>query len=138
MVKEKLDSITEEQARNANLIFSTTAGLIYFWLFFNMGSMGPKAVLAPILVAAAFDWSTVYFVHSGVLSGTLSRIMSERNADRFIKLHLWPGMIGYLMLLGFAVSLFFNRLTPLYYGHTAGWVLMYLSGLYPYSKLTNY
>lgn len=138
MLREKLDSITEEQARNANLIFSTTAGAIYFWLAFNMASMGPKAVLAPILVAAAFDWSTVYFVHSGVLSGTLPKIMSDKNADRFMKMHLWPGMVGYLLLVGFSVSMFFMRIKPLYYGHLAGWTVMYLSGLYPYFKLTNY
>ncbi|WP_414836986.1 hypothetical protein [Candidatus Nanohalococcus occultus] len=135
MIKQKLDSITEEQARNANLVFSTTAGLIYFWLAFNMNSLGPMAVLAPLLVAAAFDWSTVYFVHSGVLSGTLTKIMSEENADSFMKMHLWPGMVGYLLLVGFSVSLFFTRIEPLYYGHLAGWTVMYLSGLYPYSKL---
>ena len=138
MLKQKLDSITEEQARNANLVFSTTAGLIYFWIAFNMNGMGPKAVLAPIIIAAAFDWSTVYFVHSGVLSGTLPKIMSEENASRFMTMHLWPGMVGYLLLVGVAASLFFTRIEPLFYGHLAGWTVMYFSGLYPYFKLKDH
>ncbi|PSG98962.1 MAG: hypothetical protein BRC29_02430 [Nanohaloarchaea archaeon SW_7_43_1] len=134
--KNRLDQVGESRARNLNMFFSTLAGLIYTSVAFNLDSVGSTYILGGIVLATLSDWSTVYFVHSGVLAGTLDRIMNSREADIFMKLHLWPGIVGYIFLAGFVTSVLVSaQLNLLFYLFLAGWLIMYISGLYPYSKL---
>lgn len=134
-IRTLLDSIHEDTARRLNLSFSSIAGLIYLYLLLNLQALSPVIIVAAAAVAIASDFSTVYFVHSGVLSGTLERVMTGQQADRFMKLHLWPGLIGYLFLAGFLISLFLQPVYTLYYIFLAAWLIMYTSGLYAYNKL---
>ncbi|PSH01297.1 MAG: hypothetical protein BRC27_02570 [Nanohaloarchaea archaeon SW_10_44_10] len=135
-IKNRLDQVGESRARNLNMFFSTLAGLIYTSVAFSLGSIGSTYILGGIVLATLSDWSTVYFVHSGVLAGTLDRIMNSREADIFMKLHLWPGIVGYILLAGFVASVLVSaQLNLLFYLFLTGWLIMYISGLYPYSKL---
>lgn len=135
-VKERLDQVPESRARNFNMVFSTLAGITYVAIGLSLEALSAWWIIGGIAMATVFDWSTVYFVHSGVLAGTLDRVMSDRKAGIFMKLHLWPGLIGYILLAGYVGSLlFYTGVNYLYFAFLAGWIMMYLSGLYPYSKL---
>lgn len=135
-IKDKLDQVSESRARNFNMFFSTLAGVIYIAVGLSLDALSVGWIVGGIVLATVFDWSTVYFVHGGVLAGTLDNIMSERKADIFMKLHLWPGIIGYIFLAGFVGSLlFYTGVNYLYFAFLVGWITMYISGLYPYSKL---
>jgi hypothetical protein len=135
-LKHRLDQVSESRARNFNMFFSTLAGIIYLFVGLQLNSLSTEWIVGGIVLATISDWSTVYFVHSGVLAGTLDDIMSERKANIFMKLHLWPGIIGYVFLAGFIVSLTVSGgLNYLYFAFLLGWFTMYISGLYPYSKL---
>jgi hypothetical protein len=137
-IKQRLDQVSESRARNFNMFFSTLAGIIYLFIGLQLESLSTGWIIGGILTATVFDWSTVYFVHSGVLAGTLDRIMDGREASIFMKLHLWPGLIGYVFLAGFLASIiFYEGISYLYLVFLAGWMTMYLSGLYPYLKLTR-
>lgn len=135
-VKSRLDRVTETRARRMNLVFSTAAGLIYLYVFLNLQRLEPQLLTATVLIAAVLDFSTVYFVHSGALAGTLTRIFSESMAELYVRLHTLPGIIGYFFLAGFLASLHFKPAYWAFKVFLASWVLMYVSGLYAYARLS--
>lgn len=134
-ITDRLDQVPERHARHMNMVFSSIGGLIYLYLLFNLSAYAAPVLTAAIIVAAMFDTSTVYFVHSGVLSQTLDRIFSQKQIDRFMKLHLWPSLIGYTALAAFVVSLYVNPVPALFYVFIAGWMVTYLSGTYTFLRL---
>jgi hypothetical protein len=79
-----------------------------------------------------FDFSTVYFVHSGAISGTFERLSRPK---LFMRLHLGSGVLGYIFLAGFIASLFSGRLNLLYELFLGLWSVTYLTGIYSYLKL---
>lgn len=131
----RLDRVPEQRARTVNMVFSTIGGLIYLYLLFNLSTFSAAVITGLVIVATMFDTSTVYFVHSGVLSQTLDRIFAEKQIDRFMKLHLWPAIIGYTALAAFVVSLYMTPVTALFYVFMAGWMVTYLSGTYAFLRL---
>lgn len=134
-----LESVDETTARHLNLFLSTAAGIVYVSVFFMLGEIDKVYFLAAVTAGVIMDLSTVYFVHSGVLSGTLGRVMEEDRAQNFLRVHTWPGILGYGSLLLYSITLVMGRPeTVLYTVFLLGWLAMYISGLYPYYLLRNH
>lgn len=130
---EKLDSVSEETARRLNLGFSTVAGAIFLYMLVILGSLQLQEILAGSIMAAIFDFSTVHFVHSGVISETFRQLSHPK---KFMRLHVGSGVLGYIFLASFLISGFFlQRIDFLYYIFMASWGVTYVSGLYSYLSL---
>ncbi len=130
-IKEKLDKVSESNARIMNQTGSTISGLIFFGalLLFDRSA---TTLTGLIIVAGMFDFSTVYFVHSGVISGTFQRLSRPK---LFMRLHVGSGALAYIFLAAFLVSLYTTRINLLYYAFLAAWIVTYTSGLYSFFKL---
>ncbi|MBC5792660.1 MAG: hypothetical protein H8Z69_01335 [Nanohaloarchaea archaeon] len=130
-ITNRLDSVSESNARIMNQTGSTIAGILFFGalMLFDRSATTLTALIA---VAGIFDFSTVYFVHSGVISGTFQRLNRPK---LFMRLHVGSGMIAYVFLAAFIVSLFTARIDLLYYTFLGFWLVTYTSGLYSFFKL---
>lgn len=134
-LKTRLDRVPEGRARNLNLALSTAAGTIYVLLAFLLEiPLYQQAALA--LTGFVLDISTVYFVHSGVLSTPIDSIMSERMRKAFHWIHVGPGVIAYAALLAyFALEYVGRGFDQLYYLFLLSWGIVYVTGFYSYLRL---
>lgn len=131
-IKQRLDQVPEGPARIMNQLGSTIAGLMFFAIFFLAFDTSVSKLVGLLFVAGLFDFSTVYFVHSGVISGTFERLKYPK---QFMRLHVGSGFLAYIFLFGFIASLFVARIDLLYYAFLASWLVTYLSGVYSFLKL---
>lgn len=111
---------------------STLAGIIFLLSGFYLTDLPAMELTGLLLVAVAFDFSTVYFVHSGVISGTFERLKYPK---KFMKLHVGSGLLAYVFLGAFVVSLYLSRFDLFYDLFLVSWAVTYFSGVYSFLRL---
>lgn len=123
-----------DQASKANLLASTTAGIIFLatnLFFFNAQNM---LITGLLFAGMIIDSATVPYVHSGVIS---RRYKSMKHSDLYFKIHVPSATIAYGAMFAFIGSLFVNRVNLLYWVFFGFWMVVYVSGIYGYIKVRD-
>jgi len=126
--------LTPSQASKANLIASTTAGITFFLTYFYLFDSSPLLISVFLIAGMLIDSATVPYVHKGNIS---RRYKKMAYSDKFFKLHVPTALVAYGSMLLFIASIFVNRLDVLFYIFLGSWHVVYITGFYAYTQVTN-
>ena len=126
--------LTPSQASKANLAASTFAGLTFLSVYFFFFDSSPILITALLLLGMVVDSATVPYVHKGNIS---KRYKNMAYADKFFKLHVPTAIIAYGSMMLFIVTMFVNRVDLLFYVFLAAWHIVYFTGFYAYTQVTD-
>lgn len=123
-----------DTASKLNFLASTFAGLCFLVVATQLNSLSPIYITGLLLLGMIVDSATVPYVHSGVIS---RRYKQMKYSDLYLKVHVSPATAGYASMLIFIASLFTYRVNAFFYIFAMCWAIVYITGVYAYTQVTD-